>query len=33
MGGSLGVNVMEGEADLVLIDLIGRDLPFGDLTE
>ena len=33
MGGSLRVDVVESEADLVLIDFIGRDLPFGDLTE
>ena len=33
MSGSLGIDVIKGEADLVLIDFIGRDLPFGDLTE
>ena len=33
MSGSLGVNVVKGETDLVLIDFIGRDLPFGDLAE
>ena len=33
VGGSLGVDVIKGEADLVLIDLVGRDLTFGDLTE
>ena len=31
MGGSLGIDVIKGEADLVLIDLIGRDLPFGGI--
>jgi hypothetical protein len=33
VGGSLGINVIKGETDLVLIDFIGRDLPFGDLAE
>ena len=33
VGGSLGIDVIKGEADLVLIDFIGRDLAFGDFTE
>ena len=33
MGGGLGVDVVEGQALLILIDLVGRNLPGGNLAE
>ena len=33
MGGRLGIDVIEGEADLILIDFVGGDLSLRDLAE
>ena len=33
VGGRLGIDVIEGEADLILIDLVGRDLSLRDLAK